>query len=519
MLSSNLVSVPTRAWSKCAVLYGGLCLVLFACMAKATGNIADLDLWHELALAREAFQLGHIPLHDSFAYTPTLRLVVHHEWGAGVAGLVILNLLGGHGLMLWNFLLAAGALCLALAVACRRGAGPVIVALCGLLAAPLLAGGYQPVRAQAYGLLFFCVALYTAERVRAGDRRWLVVWLALFPLWVNLHASCVLAFVIFGLLWLERRSWRVAAVLAGMAALLFVNPYGSAYVTFLLRAVPKARPLIDEWHPAWTSEMFTPVAIACAVFLYAVAARRPRTEWTTAVLVALLAMEAILHRKMIPFFAFAWLAYVPAWMEKTGVWRNVADLLGEYEKMLRLALVVALAGCAMYLLSTRPWDLRIPDRDARPSYPVGPVRFLKSTGFHGRLLAHFEQGAYIIWELTPAVRVAVDSRYEVAYPDSVVEAAVEVYQSGDWAPFTRQYPTDLILTRAQDGKLASALASGAWQPVYRDGEYTLWQSPVVPVGQTIGFRRLPSGSATSRLADAERRSSAPQGVWSVYGSM
>jgi len=241
--------------------------------------------------------------------------------------------------------------------------------------------------------------------------------------------------------------------------------------------VPKARPLIDEWHPVWTSEMLAPVLIACAVFLYAVAARRPRAEWTTAALIALLAIEAILHRKMIPFFAFAWLAYVPAWMEKNGLWRSVAELLGEYEKMLRAALAVALAGCAMYLLSTRPWDLRIPDRHARPSYPVGPTRFLKNTGFHGRLLAHFEQGAYLIWELTPAVRVAVDSRYEVAYPDDVVEAAVEVYRSGDWAPFTRRYPTDLILTRAQDTKLASALASSPWKPVYRDGEYRLWLSP------------------------------------------
>jgi hypothetical protein len=476
MLSSNLVGSPTHIRPRGAVLYGGLCLVLFACMAKATGNIADLDLWHELALAREAFQLGHVPLHDSFAYTTTLPLIVHHEWGAGVVGLAILNLLGGRGLMLCNFLLAAGALLLALKVAVRLGAGPLVLVLCSVLASPLLAGGYQPVRAQAYGLLLFCAALYVAERVRAGDRRWLVLWLALFPLWVNLHASCVLGFAIFGLLWLERRSWQIAAVLAGMAGLLFVNPYGSDYVSFLLRAVPKARPLIDEWHPVWTSEMLAPVMIACAIFVYAVS-RRARSQWATAVLVALLAGEAILHRKMIPFFAFAWLAYVPASAEKTEAWREVAGLLAEYRKLLRPAMAVALLGCAVYLLSTRPWDLRIPDRDARPAYPVGPVRFLKSTGFHGRLLSHFEQGAYILWELTPAVRVAVDSRYEVAYPDSVVEAAVRVYQSGDWLPFTRQYPTDLILTRAQDTKLASNLAAGTWESIYRDGEYTLWQAP------------------------------------------
>jgi hypothetical protein len=55
--------------SRYIVLYGGLCLLLFALMAKASGNIADLDLWHEMALAREAWQTGRVPTHDSFAYT------------------------------------------------------------------------------------------------------------------------------------------------------------------------------------------------------------------------------------------------------------------------------------------------------------------------------------------------------------------------------------------------------------------------------------------------------------------
>jgi len=135
-----VVTAPRHAGIRLAVLYGGLCLVLFALIAKASGNIADLDLWHQLALAREALQSGRLPLRDSFAYTPTLPVIVHHEWGAGVLGLAILRLLGPSGLMLWNFLLGAGALSLALSIARRRGASVRILILCGLLAAPLVAG-------------------------------------------------------------------------------------------------------------------------------------------------------------------------------------------------------------------------------------------------------------------------------------------------------------------------------------------------------------------------------------------
>jgi hypothetical protein len=482
-------------------LYGGLCLVLFAFLVKASGNIADLDIWHEMALAREMWQQGYVPIHDDFAYTPTLPYVVHHEWGAGVIDLVIWNKLGGGGLMLWNFGLAAGALCLALAAARRRGAGLRILTACAILAAPLIAGGYVPVRAQAYGFLFLTAALYGAERHRAGSYVWIPVWLALFAVWVNVHASCVLGFAVFGLLWLERPNWRIAGVLAAMTVLLFLNPYGSEYLNYLLRAVPQSRPLIDEWHPVWTSEMLPLVVAACALFVYAfVSGTAPygrgsvvnaqthiraaaccstvRERGGPVVLLMLLALEAILHRKMIPFFTLAWLVYVPAWLEKTPLWQSIADVLAEYRGLLRPATALVLAGCAIYVLSTRPWVLRIPDRDARPSYPVGPVRFLKSTKTDGNLLAHFEQGAYISWELWPGVKVAVDSRYEVAYPDSTVEDAVRVYETGDWAAFIERYPTtNLILTQKKHGKLEASLAAGGWRAIYRDGEYTLWETP------------------------------------------
>jgi hypothetical protein len=90
---------------------------------------------------------------------------------------------------------------------------------------------------------------------------------------------------------------------------------------------------------------------------------------------------------------------MPAWLDKTRFWQMITDVLNEYRGLLRPASALVLAGCAIYFMSTRPWILPIPDRDARPSYPVGSVRFLKSAGFHGRLLSHFEQGAYISWEL------------------------------------------------------------------------------------------------------------------------
>src|SRR5690349_15301386 len=50
-------------------------------LSRISTNVVDMDIFHQMALARESIALGHIPTVDRFAYTPTLPYSVHHEWG------------------------------------------------------------------------------------------------------------------------------------------------------------------------------------------------------------------------------------------------------------------------------------------------------------------------------------------------------------------------------------------------------------------------------------------------------
>ena len=63
-------------------------------VSRTAGGVIDLDLFHEMALAREALNLGYVPWTDSFAYTPTVPIVVHHEWGLGIIALFLSKLSG-----------------------------------------------------------------------------------------------------------------------------------------------------------------------------------------------------------------------------------------------------------------------------------------------------------------------------------------------------------------------------------------------------------------------------------------
>ena len=48
------------------LLIGSLLSFLFS---RTASGVVDLDLWHELALALEVTQTGHVPWQDHFAYT------------------------------------------------------------------------------------------------------------------------------------------------------------------------------------------------------------------------------------------------------------------------------------------------------------------------------------------------------------------------------------------------------------------------------------------------------------------
>src|SRR4030042_2489104 len=64
-----------------------------------SNNIVDLDLWHQMALIREAIALGHFSLEDHFAYTPTVFPSVHHEWGAGAIAYFLATRFGAIGIL------------------------------------------------------------------------------------------------------------------------------------------------------------------------------------------------------------------------------------------------------------------------------------------------------------------------------------------------------------------------------------------------------------------------------------
>jgi len=508
----------TPRWVVAAILLGIGSLIL---KILASSSIADLDMFHEMALFREIIALGSVPRAELFAYTPTVYPVVHHEWATG--GVLYLVAIatgwGGAGIIGLRLLLVGGIAAACFATARRRGAAGFILAPLVPVAIALGGGGVSPVRAQLFTFLFLAWLLILFERDWRGERRWLAIWFPLFVIWLNLHAGFVVGAGLFTLHTAERwlrsyaqersarrafgETWHLLAGAAAMVLLSTVNPYGWEYLPFLRDAILMDRPFVGEWTPIWGSnvprEIFAVYGVSLLVAAYSLARNEKPSSLIGLPLLFAAAFVAARSHRHLPIYGIIWIAYVPGYLMATPL----RALLEEIWRRHRVPIGAAALGGGLILsvqaMLMRPWELQLPNAGATNTlyYPVGAVEYLAEHEFSGNLMTPYNSGAYVSWKLFPAVRVGLDSRYEVAYPTDSAEEIHAMYV-GDpgWRETLDRHPTDAVLVM-QDNRLRSLLADSTsldgeprWLRVYQDDGFAIFARPEVaarlPVADRVG---------------------------------
>lgn len=504
--SDSTGSSPTARVPRWASLSVVLVFVALGLRVLGHVRVLDLDLFHEMALVREALALGFLPREDLFAYTSTVSPSIHHEWGAGLVFYVVTMGLGAGGLAILRVVLLAAVAFFCWRVARTRGAEPAQVALVAPLAILLFWPGVAPVRAHMFTFLLLAVLLWCLETDRRGSRTWLFLWPALYVVWLNLHGGFVVGAGLLGVYtlesfvrsgrsegwsaaWAENRHLVFATVIT--LPLTLVNPYGLDYVPYMWNALVLERPSIPEWAPLWSPGFrgapLLLFAASLAVVLYTLLRGEGWKKAPGLLVVLVAAVFALRSIRILPIYVITLVCYVPAALSTTplsrivqGLWRRHARPIGA------AALLLAVVG--MWRVAEKnPLVLELPTEPGAhlQTYPAGAVAYLSDAGFVGNLMTPFGVGAYVSWHLYPDVKVGLDSRYEVAYEPGFVEEAMGVYAGrGNWREFLGRYPTDALLV-ATDSPLDSLLVQHgragavAWTERYRDDAYAVFARPDV----------------------------------------
>ena len=472
--------------SRITILTGFL-LLLSIYLYRIGPSIADPDIWHQMALVREWVATGAFPYQDKFAYTETLKTVYHHEWGAGAILFFLTRILGDHGIIALRYFLAIVLFSLVLVSARIRKINYWLLLSLMPVWVLMIDHGFSTVRGQMYSFVFFLLYLIFLEVNKKDGRWWMVAWLILHVLWVNIHGGFVLGIVATLLSYLEqlvcqhKNNKRLLLVVLGMVLLIFVNPYGYKFFAYIFHAVLMNRPIITEWVPLYKSDvlhhqLFFLVSFA---FFVVVLMKRGSRNFEGFSTILFLAVATVRSWRMIDFYATAWIYFVPVVLKDGAIENWFETRTKSFQRGLIALCVVSSIFFSMQAMRLEPWKVKILNSvDVRFGrhvvYPVGAVNYLRAHSVTGNLLVPFDWGAYVTWELFPNVKVSLDSRYEAAYPDYVVEEQVKLYDGGEgWEQLLPKYEKGFILTHRRLPLTQLLERSEGYKVLYSDGDWLI----------------------------------------------
>jgi hypothetical protein len=152
----------------------------------------DPDLWFHLADGEYILGSHHVPTTDPFSFTRDGSVWMPHSWLFDMGTALSWHHVGPRAteaIMALAFMLAA---ILSFSLLCSRGVTPLTAAVaCAGLA--IAAGNTRGVRPQVLSMLLCGYLILLCVRHRYRPRRILLVAMpAIFFLWAQLHAACVM---------------------------------------------------------------------------------------------------------------------------------------------------------------------------------------------------------------------------------------------------------------------------------------------------------------------------------------
>ncbi len=356
--------------------------------------------------------------------------------------------------------------------------------------------GTRTIRPQLFSYLFFLLLLLILYAADTGRIR--ALWLAppLVAVWANFHGAFLAGLGLLGV-WSAARiavvchaavkngsPWikpccqvALPALAAGLATML--NPYGPKLLWFLMETATVARPDIMEWQPVdvTKTEGIAYLALiglsflAMATTATATTARRFRPA-----LMAALACTAVLPLVALRHLPLAALAAAVLAGEYLGAawerWLPVGQGPGDRRLHPRAgltALLLPLTGAVVLSGATLHHALRISVDPRHAAYPVRAVALLRASGVRGNMAVFFNWGQYVIWRLSPRIKVSYDGRRETVYPEPLRALNNDWVQGvGRWDAILDEYPTDLALLDKRLAAYNLMRLKAGWTLVYED---------------------------------------------------
>ncbi|MGE5461848.1 MAG: hypothetical protein ACM3PS_00735 [Syntrophothermus sp.] len=439
--------------------------------------ITPHDYWFYVRIGKDILETGAIPRVDTFSYTYPGRPIFYQPWLSAVIFWLAHSSGGATLTFLLRYICVGSAYALIWALMHFLGTGPRLATLLTILLG-LSSSMNWSMRPQMFAYPLFALMLWVLWHWQTGRPRLMWTLPVITLLWVNLHGSFVLAFVLMGSALLfgagDRRKLAIWLIISLFVILL--NPRGVFVWGFVpgMLTSPSDQLFATEWRPPVNAGWQMNIFYAWLLLFIPLAAFSPRRlsllEW-------------------IWFLGFGWLAlsglrYVIWFMFIMAV--LTGPLLSELWRSFRPTdpapretnptLNYLLAGLILLLpLMMLPGIRESWWQDAPPPYheattPIAATNWLAAhPDLAGPLFAEYTFGSYLTYAL-PSRLLWIDNRFN-AYPPEHWRK----YQTISSAEYTWDKLLDqdkvnlLMLSLNTQKKLVQAVeGSRAWCEQYHD---------------------------------------------------
>jgi hypothetical protein len=418
-----------------AFLGSGL-VVLAALTVK--GRFDDPDIWWQLRIGQVIWATHSAPTTEIFSHTAAGYPWIPHEWLSQLSIYAAYYLGGYVGLMAWLTIFASLLLVLLYALSSLYSGDSKLAFLGGLIGWYFGTVG-MAIRPLVIGHTFVVIELLLLHLGRTRDRRWFWLLPLVFGIWVNCHGSYASGLVILvvtgacgffdlkigpvvSFAWAARthRTYIWASLLSFVA--LLWNPEGWRLLRYpidVLFLQHTGLANVNEWLPLPLLDIRAAGLLAILIGVaVAAAAGRVEVRLDEAILLAMVALLAVRHQRML--FLFGVVSAPIVCRLAAAMWST-----RERKRDLPIANAVCMGIAVLTVALSFPTQSDLEDQ-VRKSSPVAAVEFIRNAHLQGPMLNDYTLGGYLMWTL-PEHKVFVDGRADVYDWTGVLE------EFGRWA--------------------------------------------------------------------------------------
>lgn len=482
-------AAPRHAWSErlfsLPVLMGlGLAYLLSFYAnpgGKTVAAVADTDIWWHLRNAAELLATRHFPHTAPWTFTVPGQPWMNGEWLSELPYYFAYRALGDRGLYL-VMMLVTGVIVLGVYLLAHLRAGRWKEAFAGGMVAVVFATVSLAPRTLLFGWLALVAELAVLWSLEKG--RDFTPWLpVIFLLWVNLHGSWFIGFVmmlvyfaggwiegrwgdLYAVRWTPRLKRRLLIVTALSFAALFVNPYGWRLVAYPLD-VAYGQKLMIQSAAEWSSLNFHDLRgkiVLLVLAILAVLQLVRRRRWS----VQDLAFAAIAIYGAFSYSRFLFLAGM-----LIGPFLAMSLSAGPENPPApnrRQQGINALAIAAVLVLIV----LRVPSEQqlragVAADYPEKAIPWVRSLAGQGNLFNDFNWGGYLEWN-APQVSEFADTRLDVFVHHGILADYLRAAQLQDPLEVLDRYRIRYALLYKKSPLAYFLQRSPGWKTEYDDGQ-------------------------------------------------